>query len=176
NGAQMTIAPTGTIATVSGCEGYGCEPVFALAYTRHVNDKGQDLQLQYTSPLFQQALEKAGLSQEQITAIVQEVNHKGSCQDIAAVPESVRHTFVVSADITVEEHIRMQAAMQAFVDNAISKTVNAPTEATVEDVEKAYMLGWRLGCKGLTVYVTGSREKVVLETQATAKAKQSEPQ
>ncbi len=176
NGAQMTIAPTGTIATVSGCEGYGCEPVFALAYTRHVNDRGRDLQLQYTSPLFQQALEMAGLSPERIKAIVEEVNLKGSCQDIAGLPENIRHTFVVSSDVTVEEHIRMQAAMQAFVDNAISKTVNAPSTATVEDVEKAYMLGWKLGCKGLTVYVTGSREKVVLETHATAQAKQAETQ
>src|SRR5258708_9694483 len=70
----------------------------------------------------------------------------------------------------------MQAAMQRFVDNAISKTVNAPAGATLEDVAKAYMLGWKLGCKGLTVYVTGSREKVVLETHATAKAKQGEEQ
>src|SRR5882724_7280485 len=66
--------------------------------------------------------------------------------------------------------------MQAFVDNAISKTVNFPPTATIEDVEKAYMLGWKLGCKGLTVYVTGSREKVVLETHATAQAKQPETQ
>jgi ribonucleoside-diphosphate reductase alpha chain len=174
NGAQMTVAPTGTIATVSGCEGYGCEPVFALAYTRHVNDKGRDLQLQYTSPLFQSALEKSGLSAEQITNIVEKVNLEGTCQGIPELPESVRHTFVVSADVTADEHIRMQGAMQAFVDNAISKTCNFPSTATVEDVEKAYMLGWKLGCKGLTVYVTGSREKVVLETHATAKAKEGD--
>ncbi|MEP7289214.1 MAG: adenosylcobalamin-dependent ribonucleoside-diphosphate reductase [Chloroflexota bacterium] len=176
NGAILTVAPTGTIATVSGCEAYGCEPVFALAYIRHVNDKGRDLELQYTSPLFEQALHAAGLSQAQIDSLVEEVTLKGSCQDIAAVPDSIRHTFVVSADVTADEHIRMQAAMQAFVDNAISKTCNFPEGATVEDVEKAYMLGWKLGCKGLTVYVTGSREKVVLETHATAKAKQGEAQ
>jgi ribonucleoside-diphosphate reductase alpha chain len=176
NGCQTTVAPTGTIATVSGCEAYGCEPVFALAYTRHVNDKGQDLKLQYTSPLFQKALEDSGLNPEQIKAIVEQVNVMGSCQDVAGIPERVRHTFVVSSDISVEEHIRMQAAMQAFVDNAISKTVNAPNNATLSDVEQAYMLGWKLGCKGMTVYVTGSREKVVLETHATAQAKQKEEQ
>ncbi len=174
NGAQTTVAPTGTIATVSGCEAYGCEPVFALAYIRHVNDKGRDLQLQYTSPLFEKALRDAGLNDSAIKEIVEEVNQTGSCQHIKAIPEQVRHTFVVSSDVTVDEHIRMQAAMQRFVDNAISKTVNAPATATVEDVEKAYMLGWELGCKGLTVYVTGSREKVVLETHATVKAKQGE--
>ncbi len=172
NGAQLTVAPTGTIATVSGCEGYGCEPVFALAYIRHVNDKGRDLQLQYTSPLFEQALQKAGLSQEKITRIVEYVNAHGSCQGAPDLPESIRHTFVSSSDVSVDEHIRMQAAMQCFVDNAISKTVNAPAGATEQDVAKAYQLGWKLGCKGLTVYVTGSREKVVLETHATAKAKQ----
>jgi len=172
NGATMTVAPTGTIATVSGCEAYGCEPVFALAYIRHVNDKGRDLQLQYTSPLFEKALQNAGLNEAEIKAIVEEVNVKGSCQDVDGVPEQVRHTFVVSSDVSTDEHIRMQAAMQRFVDNAISKTINMPADATVKDVEDAYMLGWKLGCKGLTVYVTGSREKVVLETRATAQAKQ----
>ncbi|HVO42409.1 MAG TPA: adenosylcobalamin-dependent ribonucleoside-diphosphate reductase [Aggregatilineales bacterium] len=172
NGAQTTVAPTGTIATVSGCEAYGCEPVFALAYIRHVNDKGQDLKLQYTSPLFLSALRKAGLSEEQIKKVVEEVSLKGSCQQVADLPAEIRHTFVVSSDITVAEHIRMQAALQAFVDNAISKTINAPAMAALEDVKQAYLLGWRLGCKGLTVYVTGSREKVVLETHATVKAKE----
>lgn len=176
NGCQTTVAPTGTIATVSGCEAYGCEPVFALAYIRHVNDKGQDLKLQYTSPLFQKALEDAGLDAAQIKTIVEQVNIAGSCQNVPGVPENVRHTFVVSADVSVEEHIRMQAAMQAFVDNAISKTVNAPDTATLEDVKTAYMMGWKLGCKGMTVYVTGSREKVVLETHATAQAKQKDEQ
>jgi ribonucleoside-diphosphate reductase alpha chain len=176
NGCQTTVAPTGTIATVSGCEAYGCEPVFALAYIRHVNDKGQDLKLQYTSPLFQKALEDAGLDAAQIKTIVEQVNIAGSCQNVPGVPENVRHTFVVSADVSVEEHIRMQAAMQAFVDNAISKTINAPDTATLEDVKTAYMMGWKLGCKGMTVYVTGSREKVVLETHATAQAKQKDEQ
>jgi ribonucleoside-diphosphate reductase alpha chain len=174
NGAQTTVAPTGTIATVSGCEGYGCEPVFALAYIRHVNDNGRDLQLQYTSPLFEKALIDAGLSSEQIKTLVEQVNIAGSCQDVPGIPEHIKHTFVVSSDITAEEHIFMQAALQRFVDNAISKTCNFPSTATVEDVAKAYMLGWKLGCKGLTVYVTGSREKVVLETHATAQAKQDQ--
>jgi ribonucleoside-diphosphate reductase alpha chain len=124
----------------------------------------------------ERALRDSGLNDTQIKAIVEEVNLKGSCQDIPGVPDRIRHTFVVSSDVTVDEHIHMQAAMQRFVDNAISKTVNAPAEATLDDVAKAYMLGWKLGCKGLTVYVTGSREKVVLETHATAKSKQGEEQ
>jgi ribonucleoside-diphosphate reductase alpha chain len=79
----------------------------------------------------------------------------------------------VSQDITAEEHVRTQAAMQAFVDNSLSKTVNFPVGATEEDVATAYMLAWTLGCKGITVYVTGSRQKVVLETKATYKEKET---
>jgi ribonucleoside-diphosphate reductase alpha chain len=86
----------------------------------------------------------------------------------------VRKAFVVSSDITAEEHVRMQAALQAFVDNSLSKTINFPPNATEEDVATAYQLAWELGCKGITVYVTGSRETVVLETHATAKGKEKD--
>jgi ribonucleoside-diphosphate reductase alpha chain len=171
NAAQTTVAPTGTIATVAGCEGYGCEPVFALAYIRHVNDNGKDLQLTYTSPLFEEALIQAGVEDEDREAIVGQVMEVGSCQEIEDVPESLRNVFVVSQDITADEHVRMQAAMQAFVDNSLSKTVNFPADAEVEDVAKAYQLAWKLGCKGITVYVTGSRQVVVLETKETVKKK-----
>ncbi len=173
NAAQTTVAPTGTIATVAGCEGYGCEPVFALAYIRHVNDKGKDLQLTYASPRFEAALKKAGLGEEKRQEIFEQVMREGTCQNIPEVPADIRNTFVVSADISAEEHVRMQAALQAFVDNSMSKTVNFPETASVDDVAQAYLLAWELGCKGITVYVTGSREKVVLETKATAEKKAS---
>ncbi|MBI3160706.1 MAG: adenosylcobalamin-dependent ribonucleoside-diphosphate reductase [Chloroflexi bacterium] len=174
NAAQTTIAPTGTIATVSGCEGYGCEPVFALAYIRHVNDNGQDLKLTYTSPLFEAALEQAGLDEPARDRIIEQVVATGTCQGIPGLPEHIADTFVVSGDISAEEHVRMQAALQAFVDNSLSKTVNFPAEATEADVATAYQLAWELGCKGITVYVTGSRETVVLETHETARAKEPE--
>ncbi|MDI6695419.1 MAG: adenosylcobalamin-dependent ribonucleoside-diphosphate reductase [Anaerolineales bacterium] len=172
NAAQTTVAPTGTIATVAGCEGYGCEPVFALAYIRHVNDNGRDLQLVYASPLFEQALTDAGLEEDARQQIFDRVMERGTCQDLEEVPQSIREVFVVSQDIRAEEHVRMQAAMQAFVDNSLSKTINFPEDATEEDVALAYQLAWELGCKGITVYVTGSRQKVVLETKATARQKQ----
>ncbi len=171
NAAQTTVAPTGTIATVAGCEGYGCEPVFALAYIRHVNDNGKDLQLTYASPRFDEALKGAGLGEEKRQEVIEEIMREGTCQGVAAVPEDIQNTFVVSADISAEEHVRMQAALQAFVDNSLSKTVNFPETATVDDVAQAYMLAWELGAKGITVYVTGSRDKVVLETKATADKK-----
>ncbi|MFN2305067.1 MAG: adenosylcobalamin-dependent ribonucleoside-diphosphate reductase, partial [Anaerolineales bacterium] len=91
NAAQTTIAPTGTIATVAGCEGYGCEPVFGLAYIRHVNDNGKDLQLHYTSPLFERALVQAGLEKENIQDIVSRVLELGSCQGIDDVPQPIQH-------------------------------------------------------------------------------------
>ncbi len=174
NAAQTTVAPTGTIATVAGCEGYGCEPVFALAYIRHVNDNGQDLQLTYTSPQFEDMLDSLGIDPEKKEEIIQQVMVEGSCQEVRDLPQDLRNTFVVSQDITAEEHVRMQAALQAFVDNSLSKTVNFPAGASEEEVATAYMLAWKLQCRGITVYVTGSREKVVLETHATAEKKNGE--
>lgn len=174
NGAQTTIAPTGTIATVAGCESYGCEPVFALAYIRNVmnhKDEGR-IQLTYTSPLFEEALNKSSLSEEDKKAIIDKVIEEGTCQNVQNLPENIKHTFVVSGDISAEEHVRMSGAMQRFVDNSISKTINFPETATEEDVEKAYFLSWELGAKGITVYVTGSRDKVVLETHKTKSQKE----
>jgi ribonucleoside-diphosphate reductase alpha chain len=174
NAAQTTVAPTGTTATVVGCEAYGCEPIFALTYVRHVNDNGRDLELEYTSPLFIRALEQAGLDQTARERIVQQVALTGSCQEAEETPPSIRRVFVVAGDISAEEHVRMQAALQAFVDSSISKTINFPAGATRDDVARAFQLAWKLGCKGLTVYVTGSRERVVLETEQTRQVRDGE--
>ncbi len=171
NAAQTTVAPTGTIATVAGCEGYGCEPVFALAYIRHVNDNGKDLQLTYASPMFEKALIEAGVSEMDRQDIFEQVMREGTCQNVRNLLPEIKDTFVVSADISAEEHVRLQAALQAFVDNSLSKTINFPENASEEDVATAYMRAWELNCKGITVYVTGSRESVVLETHSTAQKK-----
>ena len=172
NAAQTTIAPTGTIATVTGCEGYGCEPAFALAYIRHMNDNGKDVLLPYASPLFDKALRESGMDEKKRQEIVEQVMNDGTCQNIKDLPENIRNTFVVSSDITPEEHVGMQASLQAFVDNSLSKTVNLPAGATTDDVARVYMQSWKMGCKGTTVYVTGSRDKVVLETKSTMESKQ----
>ncbi len=171
NACQTTVAPTGTIATVIGCEGYGCEPVFALGYTRNFKDGDKNVELLYTSPLFEKALNEANLGEEHKLEIKQHVATYGTCQDIKSLPAHIRNTFAVSGDISADEHVLMQAAIQAFVDNSISKTCNFPEGATEEDVAKAYLLAWETGCKGLTVYVTGSRQIVVLETKATKEKK-----
>ena len=176
NGAQTTIAPTGTISTVAGIEGYGCEPAFALAYFRNVYQAAGDSQkltLTYISPLFEEALDTLDLDVETRKRIVDKIVEKGSCQGIDELSEAIKRVFVVSADITPDEHILMQSAMQAFIDNSISKTCNFPEGAGKEDVAKAYLLGWETGCKGLTVYVTGSRQEVVLETKETKNKKEA---
>ncbi len=173
NAAQTTIAPTGTISTVAGVEGYGCEPVFALAYYRNVYQAAGDekgLTLTYTSPAFINALDKAGIVGEDRKRIIDEIIEKGSCQHTEGLSNDIKGVFVVSADIKAHEHISMQAAIQAFIDNSISKTCNFPENTRREDIAQAYRQGWELGCKGLTVYVSGSRKEVVLETKETKEA------
>ena len=175
NSAQLTVAPTGTTATVFDVEGYGCEPVFALAYFRNVyqgNGGEENLRLTYVSPSFQKALDGADLTKEQKDRIIKEALEKGTIQNLKEVPEKIKNTFVVSTDITADEHILMQATIQRFIDNSISKTCNFPESTTEEDIKQIYIKAWELGCKGLTVYVTGSRKEVVLETKETVEKKQ----
>jgi ribonucleoside-diphosphate reductase alpha chain len=143
-------------------------------YKRQVNDNGKDLKLNYTSPMFEQALIEAGLSELERQQIIDQTMRDGSCQNVENIPPQVKEVFVVSADITAEEHVRTQASLQAFVDNSLSKTINCPENATTEDVAHAYMTAWEMNCKGITVYVTGSRDQVVLETHGTAARKSGE--
>ncbi len=172
NGAQTTIAPTGSIATISGLEGYGCEPVFALSYTRHTREgaekEGKEWrEMYYTSTLFEQALKSEGVAAAERRKIFEAVREAGgSCQKVAGIPKRILDTFVISSDLSVEEHVRMQAVMQSWLDNSISKTINFPRDATPDDVAKAYQLGWELKLRGMTVYVEGSREQVVLEKKS----------
>ena len=169
NGAQTTVAPTGSIATISGLEGYGCEPVFALSYVRHTREgaekEGKEWrEMYYESYLFESAMKKAGLSKAERNKLFEKVRENGgSLKGIAGVPKEIADVCVVSSDLSVEEHVRMQAVMQRWIDNSISKTINFPPNAKIEEVAAAYQLGWELGLKGMTVYVEGSREQVVLE-------------
>ncbi|MBU1017317.1 MAG: ribonucleotide reductase N-terminal alpha domain-containing protein [Patescibacteria group bacterium] len=175
NSTQLTVAPTGTTSTVFDIEGYGCEPVFALAYFRNVYQAAggdENLRLTYVSPLFKGSLDKSSLTKNQKEKIIEEALNKGTIQHCEEAPKNIKGTFVVSTDITAKEHILMQAVIQKFVDNSISKTCNFPENATEEDIKNLYIKGWELGCKGLTVYVTGSRKEVVLETKETAEKKQ----
>ena len=162
NAATTTIAPTGTIATVAAVEGYGLEPAFALSYSRNVRkEDGTTLRLRYASKLFARALQFAGISQDD--PAVEKALDIGSCQHIEGIPDWIQEVFVTAGDIRADEHIKMQAAVQQFLSNSVSKTINFPAGTTVRDIRDAYMMAWQLRCRGLTVYVTNSRETVVLE-------------
>jgi len=173
NSCRLSIAPTGSIATVSGCEGYGCEPVFALAYTRKMVDGDKEIEMVVGSPLFEQALTEAGIYDPIRSRILKQVAETGSCQDIPELPDKIKEVFVVASDISAEDHIKMQAVLQSNVDGAISKTINFPNSATEQDIYNGFMQAWKSECKGLTVYRQGSRDKVVLETKKTEQEKET---
>ncbi len=173
NAAQMTIAPTGAIATISALEGYGCEPVFALSYLMKTHEGAGDdyRQIYYESRLFKKAikrLKQAGVELDQ-TLIFNQIRQQGSCQQISGLPDEIKRIYKVSQDISAKDQVKMQAAMQAFVDNSISKTINFPPSTKPADIAQAYRLAWRLGCKGMTAYVSGSRKQEVLQSQTDSK-------
>jgi ribonucleoside-diphosphate reductase alpha chain len=155
NATLTTIAPTGTISTIAGCSS-GIEPLFAISYIRNVLEGTQFLE---TNSLFEEVAKEKGFYDKKLMI---EIAKKGSIQHIKKIPSSVRKIFVTAFDISPEWHVRMQAAFQKYTDNAVSKTVNLPYEATVEEVEKVYKLAYKLGCKGVTVYRYGSKPQQVL--------------
>ena len=157
NATITTIAPTGTISIMGSCSS-GIEPLFALAFTRNVMDGTELLEV---NPLFEEAATMGGFDDPEI---MKQVAEQGSLHDIEGLPEGIKDLFVTAHDINPEWHTKMQAAFQESTDNAVSKTVNFPSEATEEDVAEAYLLSHRLGCKGVTVYRDGSRDGQVLTT------------
>ncbi len=157
NATVTTIAPTGTISIIAGCS-QGIEPLFAIAYVREVAESlGRSL-VEVNSLFENIALKERFYSEE----LIKKTSKKTSIQDVEEVPKHIRKLFVTAHDINAEWHVRMQAAFQKYTDNAVSKTINFPNWATPNDIEKAYLLAYRLGCKGITVYRHGSREVQVL--------------
>lgn len=163
NATVTTIAPTGTISMIAGCSS-GIEPVFALAYRRKVFDQET---LTYVNEILMEDLKSQGLYSESLAA---EIASAGSLHG-ADLPAKLRRTYVTSHDIAPEWHVKMQAAFQRFTDNAVSKTINLPHEATVDDVRQAYLLSYREGCKGITVYRDGCKGSQVLYRGETEKPK-----
>ncbi len=164
NATVTTIAPTGTISIISSCSS-GIEPLFAVVYTRHVLDRDELLEIH---PIFEQMARERGFYSPEL---MKEIAAKGTLHGIEEIPGDVRELFVTAHDITPEWHIRLQAAFQEYTDNAVSKTVNFPNEATIDDVEHVYRLAYELGCKGVTIYRDGSRDEQVLTTGRTGESR-----
>ncbi|MHB1605982.1 MAG: adenosylcobalamin-dependent ribonucleoside-diphosphate reductase [Leptospirales bacterium] len=162
NSHLLTIAPTGTISMIADTSS-GCEPEFSIIWYKNVMD---GTHLPYTLALFSQVAEREGFMVPGLAEKIVE-NH-GSCRGIPEVPEKWQKVFATAHDVGAEWHVRMQAAFQKYIDAAVSKTINLSQEATIEDVEKSYLLAYDLGCKGITVYRDGSRHNQVLNLGTNA--------
>jgi ribonucleoside-diphosphate reductase alpha chain len=157
NATRTTIAPTGTLSMIAGCSS-GIEPLFALSYTKTVLDGTRFVEV---NPYFKETAEKGGFYSEELMKQLAEGAH---LSEIKGVPDKIKRTYVTAHEITPEWHVKMQAAFQKSTDNAVSKTINFPHDATKEDVSHAYMLAYEEGLKGITIYRDGSRDTQVLTT------------
>lgn len=155
NGTVTTIAPTGTLSMIGGCSS-GVEPVFAYVYIRNIMDGTEMLEV---NPVLREKLQERGLYSD---ALMRKIAKEGTIAHIAEIPEDIRRVFVCAHDVSPVYHTRMQAAFQRHTDNAVSKTVNFPHSATREEVAEVYMLAYKMGCKGVTIYRDGSRDSQVL--------------
>jgi ribonucleoside-diphosphate reductase alpha chain len=166
NATVTTIAPTGSLSIIAGCSS-GIEPLFAVSFVRNVMEGTKLIEV---NPYFEQEAKATGLWSREL---MEKIADSGSIAHFAEFNEEMKGVFVTAHDITPTDHIKMQAAFQKYTDNAVSKTVNFPHAATTKDVEDVYMLAYKTGCKGVTVYRDGSREEQVLSTKkADEKAKQ----
>ncbi|MFW6040680.1 MAG: vitamin B12-dependent ribonucleotide reductase [Thermoplasmatota archaeon] len=165
NATTTTIAPTGTTSMIANTSG-GIEPIYAVSYLKNVLD-GETLVM--PDPVFEEMAKEMGFYSEDL---MKKVAEKGSIQDIDEIPDKIKPLFKTALEIKPEWHIRMQGAFQKHVDNAISKTVNFPNDASTEDIKKVYDLAHELKCKGVTVYRSGSRQEQVMEVEGEKKEKE----
>ncbi|HEX3034294.1 MAG TPA: adenosylcobalamin-dependent ribonucleoside-diphosphate reductase [Thermodesulfobacteriota bacterium] len=157
NATVTSIAPTGTISIIAGTTS-GIEPMFAIAYRRsHVLE---DQSLIEINPVFLEYSQRKRFYRDEL---IEELLEKGSLRNIKKVPEEAKKIFVTALEIPYDHHIKIQSAFQRYVDNSVSKTVNMPEDAAVEDIRRAYILAYELGCKGITIFRYGSKKEQVLE-------------
>ena len=155
NATRTTIAPTGTLSIIAGCSS-GIEPLFALSYVRNILDGDGLVEV---NNLFEEVAKREGFYSDEL---MRELASRGGLRGMDGVPDWVQRLFIIAHDISPQWHVRMQAAFQRFTDSAVSKTINFPHDATREDVAAAYVLAYKEGCKGITIYRDRSRDKQVL--------------
>lgn len=161
NATVNTIAPTGTISIVAGCSS-GIEPLFALSFVRNVLSGTKLFEIH---PHFERELHKRGLYSRELMA---KIGQRGSLRDIDDIPSEIKDVFTTSFDVSPEQHLRIQAAFQRHTDNSVSKTINLPSDATVEDVRNIYLMAHELKCKGITIYRYGTKSEQVLSFDSRA--------
>ncbi len=162
NATTTTIAPTGTLSIIADCSS-GIEPLFAISFVKNVMDNDKLLEV---NKYFKNIAEEEGFYSKELMGRIAE---KGHIKDIEEIPSEYKRIFMTAHEVSPKWHVRSQAAFQKFVDNAVSKTVNFANSATVQDVEDVYMLSYRLGCKGITIFRDGSRDAQVLEVKGKNK-------
>lgn len=167
NAAVTTVAPTGSTSMIADASS-GIEPIYALSFNKII--KGGQEKVEYIYPPLTQVLQERGIYSEELAKKIKE----GSIQAIESIPEDIKRIFVGAHDVSPEYHVRMQAAFQKYVGASISKTINLSNNATREQIRDAYLLAYKLDCKGVTVYRDGSRDKQILESGEQEK-KQIEP-
>jgi ribonucleoside-diphosphate reductase alpha chain len=158
NSTVTTIAPTGTISIIAGCSS-GIEPLFAIAFRHIVGDR----HLTFVNPYFEQVARARGFHGP---ALMEAVARSGSVRGVAGVPEDVQRVFVTAHEVGPAWHVRHQGVFQRHTDNGVSKTINLPHAATIEDVADAYRLAYEVGCLGITVFRDGCKETQVLHVGA----------
>jgi ribonucleoside-diphosphate reductase alpha chain len=165
NATTTTIAPTGTISLIAGTTS-GIEPLFAIALVRHIMEGTELLEI---NTLFEEIAREKGFYRLEL---MEKIAQEGSMENIGEIPGEVKQLFVTAFDIFPEWHVRIQAAFQKYTDNAVSKTINLPSQATPDDVKKAFLLAYDLKCKGVTVYRYGSKKVQVLYVGTGGQSKQ----
>ena len=155
NATTTTIAPTGTLSIIAGCSS-GIEPLYAVSFARNVLDEERLFEI---NPVFKKMAIDIGIYNDDL---LEAVSRTESIQNISLIPQEMRELFVTTFDISPAWHVKMQAVFQKYVDNAVSKTINLPATATRKDVEEAFLTAYSSGCKGVTVFRSGSKPKQVL--------------